>query len=109
MTGNFARSASRPRAHDRDAVAVIGTSCRLPQAPSTEAFWRLLCDSVSAVSQVPADRWEPNALTGDDVPESVRAAARQGAYLDRLHGFSAEVLPSSPRRAAAKEPQRRVG
>ncbi|NUP52997.1 MAG: hypothetical protein HOW97_37585, partial [Catenulispora sp.] len=92
----------------RDAVAVIGASCRLPQAPDPEAFWELLRTGRSVVGQVPADRWDPAALDGADVPEALAAAARHGAYLDRVDEFDPDFFGVSPREAASMDPQQRL-
>ncbi|MBS2963681.1 SDR family NAD(P)-dependent oxidoreductase, partial [Actinocrinis puniceicyclus] len=109
MTGkrvsNARAAASRPQPDG--AIAVIGVSCRLPGAEDPAAFWRLLRDGVDAVGQVPAGRWDPDAL-GDDVPEPVRLAARHGAFLDRVDGFDAGFFGVSPREAGAMDPQQRL-
>src|SRR6185312_4643139 len=92
----------------RDAIAVIGASCRLPQAQDPQAFWRLLCQGRSAVGEVPADRWDPGALAEADVPQGLRDAARHGGFLDRVDEFDADFFGVSPREAAAMDPQQRL-
>ncbi len=52
----------RRRAHGSDAVAVVGLACRFPGAPDSEAFWQLLNQGVDAISEVPAERWDIDAL-----------------------------------------------
>ena len=86
---------------------MVGVSCRLPQAPDAAAFWRLLREGVSAVGQVPADRWDPDAPV-EGVPEPVREAMRHGAYLDRVDGFDPDFFGVSPREAASMDPQQRL-
>ncbi|MFF2192597.1 type I polyketide synthase [Streptomyces sp. NPDC058157] len=81
-------------------IAVIGLSCRLPQAPDPEALWRLLGDGVDAVTPVPADRRDP-AAPG-------RADGRRGGYLERVDAFDAAFFGISPREAAAMDPQQRL-
>src|SRR5262249_9073909 len=39
-------------------IAVVGVGCRFPGADGPSAFWRLLCDGVDAVTEVPPDRWD---------------------------------------------------
>lgn len=43
---------------DASSIAVVGIACRLPGADGPEAFWRLLRDGRSTVSESLADRWE---------------------------------------------------
>ncbi|MFJ6141795.1 type I polyketide synthase, partial [Kitasatospora sp. NPDC092286] len=82
-----------------EAIAIVGLSCRLPQAPDPQAFWQLLRDGRSAVGRVPADRWDAELL-----PE----AARHGAFLDRVDGFDPAFFGISPREAVAMDPQQRL-
>ncbi|WP_432969498.1 SDR family NAD(P)-dependent oxidoreductase [Dactylosporangium sp. CA-233914] len=78
------------------AIAVIGISCRLPAAADPAAFWRLLHDGTSAITRVPADRWDG------------RAAFDQGGFLPRVDEFDAGFFGISPREARAMDPQQRL-
>jgi acyl transferase domain-containing protein len=91
-----------------DAVAIIGMACRLPGAGSPEALWRLLCDGVHAITQVPSDRWNPQGVATEDLPERERAAIRHGGFLDHVDGFDAAFFGISPREATAMDPQQRL-
>ncbi|HEV7650683.1 MAG TPA: type I polyketide synthase, partial [Actinophytocola sp.] len=90
-------SPTEPNGTARDAVAVIGIACRFPAAPDPAAFWRLLCDGLDAVGEVPPDRW--TAGTGAD---------RWGAFLDGVDRFDAAFFGISPREARAMDPQQRL-
>lgn len=79
-------------------VAVIGLSCRLPQASGPTALWELLRSGVDAVTEVPRGRWDPA-----DVPEH-----RFGGFLDDIDQFDAAFFGISPREAAAMDPQQRL-
>ncbi|WP_255310435.1 type I polyketide synthase, partial [Streptomyces sp. DI166] len=81
---------------DRDSIAVVGISCRFPQAPDPESFWRLLIDGGSAVTDTPADRL------------GTLAAPRRGGWLDHVDRFDATFFGISPREAAAMDPQQRL-
>ena len=82
-------------------VAVVGPGCRLPGAPSAEAFWTLLRDGGCPVGTVPADRW---ASFGQDVSR----VPRHGGFLDDVAGFDAEFFGISPREADEMDPQQRL-
>ncbi len=85
--------------HDlpRDAVAVVGMSCRFPGADDPDAFWQLLRDGRDALSQPPADRTELHAKN--------RAPA---GYLDDVAHFDPEFFGISPREATGIDPQQRL-
>ncbi|GAA2709632.1 MULTISPECIES: type I polyketide synthase [Streptomyces] len=93
--------------HDLEAVAVVGLSCRLPQAPDAAAFWELLRSASSAITDVPEDRWV-SVLDGQDTPERPAGGARRGGFLDRVDAFDAAFFGISPREAATMDPQQRL-
>src|SRR4051812_11314507 len=80
-------------------VAVVGLACRLPHAPSPDAFWRLLRDGESAITEMPADR--RNATTDSDSP-------RLGGFLDQVDSFDAGFFGITPREAVTMDPQQRL-
>ncbi|WP_420543184.1 type I polyketide synthase [Streptomyces katrae] len=89
-------------------IAVIGLSCRLPQAPDPEALWRLLGDGTDAVTPVPADRLDPAVFYDPDPAAPGRTNSRWGGHLDRVDAFDPAFFGISPREAAAMDPQQRL-
>ncbi|MFD4695629.1 type I polyketide synthase, partial [Streptomyces sp. NPDC058463] len=87
----------------QEAVAVVGLACRLPGAPTPDAFWQLLRNGVDAVGEIPEHRWD---FTDDD-PNADRAV-RRGGFLDRVDEFDPRFFGISPREAAAMDPQQRL-
>ncbi|MXQ67224.1 type I polyketide synthase [Actinomadura rayongensis] len=71
---------------------MIGLSCRFPQAPGPDAFWRLLRAGTDAITDVPGDR----------------PGTGRGGFLDQVDGFDAAFFGVSPREAAAMDPQQRL-
>ena len=43
-------------------IAIIGIGCRLPRSPRSDWLWILLCAGVDAISEVPPDRFDIDAL-----------------------------------------------
>nr|WP_257232410.1 type I polyketide synthase [Streptomyces sp. Rer75] len=82
-------------------------SCRLPQASDPGAFWELLRAGRSAITEVPPDRWDPDAVLPDE-GERHRAGLRHGGFLDRVDAFDAAFFGISPREAVAIDPQQRL-
>ncbi|MGV9214144.1 type I polyketide synthase [Micromonospora sp. RB23] len=89
-------------------VAIVGIGCRLPGADGPEQFWRLLSDGVDATGDVPADRWDAEALlgAGPGVPGTV--VTRRGGFLDRVDLFDNGFFRISAREARAMDPQQRL-
>ncbi len=88
-------------------VAVVGMSCRLPQAPDPAGFWRLLRTGTNAVADVPAGRW-PDQDGNDGHDPALRALVRRGAFIDAPDAFDAAFFGVSPRESAEMDPQQRL-
>ncbi|KPI22405.1 6-methylsalicylic acid synthase, 6-deoxyerythronolide-B synthase [Actinobacteria bacterium OK074] len=82
-----------------NAIAVVGISCRFPQAPDPAAFWRLLVEGESAVTDTPEAR--RGALAASNT-------VRRGGYLDQVDRFDPGFFGISPREAQAMDPQQRL-
>ncbi|WP_406205789.1 SDR family NAD(P)-dependent oxidoreductase [Kitasatospora sp. NBC_01560] len=82
-----------------DAVAIIGLSCRLPQAPHPRAFWDLLRRGASGITDAPAERWSGPATDG---------TPGRGGFLDRIDTFDPVFFGISPREATLMDPQQRL-
>ncbi|MEV5068372.1 beta-ketoacyl synthase N-terminal-like domain-containing protein, partial [Streptomyces sp. NPDC053794] len=82
-----------------DAVAIVGISCRLPQAPDPHAFWDLLRRGASGITEAPADRW----VDGDPGMFPPR-----GGFLERIDTFDPAFFGIAPREAALMDPQQRL-
>ena len=67
--------------------AIIGLGCRLPGAESPQDFWALLSKGESAVSNVPADRWD-----ADELHKTGKIASRVGGFLKRVDLFDPEAF-----------------
>ena len=56
----------RAEQRSREAVAIVGLSCRVPGGDSPAAFWKLLHDGGEATREIPADRWDIDAYYDAD-------------------------------------------
>ncbi|MCF6525322.1 SDR family NAD(P)-dependent oxidoreductase [Streptomyces sp. JJ36] len=83
-------------------------ACRLPGAPSLEAFWTLLREGRDAVTEVPADRWDAGALYHPDPARPGRANTRWGGFIDGVGLFDPQFFGISPREAGRMDPQQRI-
>src|SRR5690606_28820326 len=64
------------------AIAIIGIGCRFPGgASSPDAFWRNIVEGVSAIGQVPPDRWDPSLYFDSDPEAPDRTYTTIGAFL----------------------------
>jgi acyl transferase domain-containing protein/SAM-dependent methyltransferase len=89
-------------------IAIIGLGCRFPGADGPEAFWQLLMDGVDAIREVPADRWDIDALYDPNPDAPGRVSSRWGGFLNRVDLFDPDVFGVSPREAETMDPQQRL-
>ncbi len=81
------------RSRNTETIAIIGDSCRFPQADTPEAFWELLRSGKDTVSEKPCDR--PNI-------------SMPGNFLKDVAAFDAEFFRTAPREAKYLDPQQRL-
>ena len=90
-------------------IAVIGMACRFPGGANTlEAFWELLRNGGDGISEVPADRWDVDALYDPDPTAPGKMSTRWGGFLDQVDQFDPHFFGISPREAMRMDPQQRL-
>ncbi|WP_419897686.1 SDR family NAD(P)-dependent oxidoreductase [Roseomonas sp. USHLN139] len=89
-------------------VAIIGFACRFPGAADAEAFWQLLRDGRSAITEGPAEPWRA-ALYRQQLAEAGRAGTRPwGGFIEGADRFDPLFFSLSPKEAALMDPQQRL-
>jgi myxalamid-type polyketide synthase MxaE and MxaD len=89
-------------------IAIVGMGCRFPGATGLTEFWNLLRNGVDAISEVPRDRWDIDALY-DSVPGTIgKMSTRWGGFLSGVDQFDPHFFGISPREAASMDPQQRL-
>lgn len=97
---------SQPR---RVPMALVGMGCRFPGgANSPDAYWRLLCDGVDAIREVPEGRFDLPEVFDPDPASPGKIYSRWGGFVDDIEGFDAGFFGIAPREAARVDPQQRM-
>ncbi|WP_327738656.1 SDR family NAD(P)-dependent oxidoreductase [Streptomyces nojiriensis] len=80
--GRSTQGAPAPQAADPLDIAIVGMACAYPGAPDLAAYWAMVLAGTDAVTEVPADRWDP-ALYYDADPARAgeRTPSRWGGFL----------------------------
>ena len=90
-------------------IAIIGLGCRFPGgANDPDSYWKLLRDGVDAISDIPADRWDPRRFYDPEPGKAGKTNARWGGFIKGIDQFDAHFFGISPREASRMDPQQRL-
>lgn len=92
----------------REAIAIVGMSCRFPGAKDLESFWKLLIEGRDAIEKVPSDRYDVDQFFSKNNAKSGKLTTRWGGFLKNIDQFDSEFFNLSPREAATMDPQQRL-
>ena len=92
-----------------EALAIVGLGCRFPgHAADPEGFWQVLSQGTDAISEVPPERWDIEALHAADPDAPGKMVTRCGGFLPRVDGFDAPFFGISRKEAVGMDPQQRL-
>ena len=92
----------------KEPIAIIGIGCRFPGAKSPEAFWKLLCNGMDAITQVPSNRWDMTSCNETQLEATEEIKPHLGGFLEQVDQFEPEFFGISPREANSIDPQQRL-
>ncbi|MGN7610526.1 beta-ketoacyl synthase N-terminal-like domain-containing protein [Magnetococcales bacterium HHB-1] len=92
----------------REPIAIVGLSCRFPEAPNPEAYWRLLTKKKDTIRETPKSRWDLDHYFDANPNKPGKISSRYGAYLDQIDQFDAAFFGISPKEAIHMDPQQRL-
>lgn len=96
------------RVSTSEPVAIVGMSCRFPGAPDLQAYWRLIEQGIDATGEIPADRWDVDALYDPTGEQAGKMSVRRAGLLENIDQFDPQFFGISPREAARMDPQQRL-
>ncbi len=89
-------------------VAIVGMSGRFPQARSIDELWTLLAQGRSAITEIPADRWDWRPYFSAPGDPRNRITTNQGGFIDGVGEFDPLFFGISPREAEDMDPAERL-
>lgn len=90
-------------------IGITGIGCRLPGGIcSPQEFWEFLCNRGDGIIDVPADRWDVDALYSPEIAAPGKTYVRKGGFLDQIDRFDPAFFRISPREAECIDPQQRL-
>lgn len=89
-------------------TAIIGISCRLPDAGNHHEFWRNLVANQSAITEIPQQRWAWDRYWGDPKAEINKSNSKWGGFIDDVDAFDNEFFELLPKVVKTMDPQQRI-
>src|SRR5579859_2541318 len=86
-------------------IAIVGIGCRYPGATNVSEFWRLLCDGVDAITEIPTDRFDVDAVYDSRPATPGKIASRLGGFIANFGKFDNFFFNLPPREAREMDRQ----
>src|SRR5260370_6785762 len=94
----FVQNATRKEQENRmEPIAIIGMGCRFPGAPNPHDFWQFMCNRGDAITEVPANRYDIDAVYDPHPATPGKVMSRYGGFLEQVDQFDAAFFGISPR------------
>lgn len=93
----------------REPLAIIGIGVRFPgDVNSPEEFWNLLCEKGDALTEIPNDRWDVEAMYAPEFRRAGKISVKRGGFIKNVEKFDAGFFGISPLEASRMDPQQRM-
>ncbi|ORY60966.1 uncharacterized protein BCR38DRAFT_349734 [Pseudomassariella vexata] len=93
------------RVNNTEDIAIVSMACRLPGGITTpEDFWELLERGGDAITDVPEDRWDVDALYDVSSDAQGKTFCRRGGFIPSINSFDLSFFGISPREARTLDP-----
>lgn len=89
-------------------IAIIGIAGRYPGARNLREFWSVLYSGIDCVTEVPASRWNHDAIFSESTDAENKVFARWGGFIEDYDGFDNRFFNVSPKEARKMDPQERL-
>lgn len=89
-------------------IAIIGMSCKFPQADSCQEFWDNLVNGKDCVGEVTGERWDTEKYYEKDITNKNKTYAKWCAQMNDIDTFDNNFFNISPKEAQAMDPKQRI-
>lgn len=84
-------------------IAIIGMACVFPGAKDLQTYWKNICEGVSAISEVPPERWDPSHYDPQST-EVDKFYCKVGGFVDHHAEFDPLPFGVMPKTVDSAEP-----
>lgn len=88
-------------------VAIVGMSCRLPDAPNPQVFWENLVSQKNSMREIPKTRWDWEEYYSETITPG-KTVSKWGALIDDVDCFDPHFFNIPAEEAHTLDPQLRL-
>ena len=99
---------ARAAGTESEPIAIIGMAGRFADATSPDQLWDMLLQGRDAITEIPPERYDIDAVYDPSPRTPGRTVSRWGGLLHDIDAFDAEFFGISPREADRMDPQQRL-
>lgn len=88
-------------------IAIVGISCRLPDADNAQAFWQNLMNGHNSFKEIPAERWQVEDFY-DAERQPGKTQSKWAALIDDVDCFDPDFFEIPANEAITMDPQERL-
>lgn len=90
-------------------IAIIGMSMRLPgKIKNADDLWRVLVNGVDCIEEIPANRWDKDALYDPDPNAPGKLYIKEGGFIEDIEYLDGPFFNISPIELESTDPQQRI-
>ena len=90
-------------------IAIIGMAMRLPgKIKNAKDFWNVLVNGIDCIEEVPANRWDKDALYDADPNTPGKLYIKEGGFIEDIEYLDGSFFNISPIELESTDPQQRV-
>ncbi len=100
---------AQEKAAQSEPIAIIGMAMRLPgKIKNADDLWRVLVNGVDCMEEIPANRWDKDALYDPDPNAPGKLYIKEGGFIEDIEYLDGPFFNISPIELESTDPQQRI-
>ncbi len=92
----------------KEPIAIVGMSCRFPNAANLNSFWKLLIEGKDTITEIPEDRWNNKDYYDADPLADRKSVQKHASMLKNIHDLDSFFFNISPAEAIEMSPSQKL-
>lgn len=89
-------------------IAIVGMSCRFPNADNLSSFWKLLTEGKDTITEIPKERWNNENYYDPDPSADRKSHQKHASMLKNIHDIDSFFFNISPAEAIEMSPSQKL-